>query len=119
MKRLANASEPPCRSPSVLARFAGSPAGCGKDGGLELCATSMAAHGKKGNMAELSDEQLWKVCQRKLGDCEPNGERPRLTASDSSVGCKCSPGSKREIACFRQLSLSRFSQYHCSLLPRW
>src|ERR1700722_2316362 len=71
MKRLANASEPPCRSPSVLARFAGSPAGCGKDGGLELCATSMAAHGKKGNMAELTHEQLWKVCQRKLGDCEP------------------------------------------------
>jgi hypothetical protein len=46
-------------------------------------------------MAELTHEQLWKVCQRKPGDYEPYGKhnrltttRPALILSDCSGGCK-------------------------------
>jgi hypothetical protein len=46
-------------------------------------------------MAELTHEQLWRVCQRKPGDYEPYGKRKRLTATrlalilgDCSGGCK-------------------------------
>jgi hypothetical protein len=43
-------------------------------------------------MAELTHEQLWKVCQRKPGDYEPYGKRKRLKGtkilSDCSGGCK-------------------------------
>ena len=39
-------------------------------------------------MAELANEQLWHVCQRKPSDFEPYGQRTRLTALDCSCGCK-------------------------------
>jgi hypothetical protein len=32
-------------------------------------------------MAELTDEQLWHVCQGKVGDYEPYGKRKRLKAA--------------------------------------
>ncbi len=49
-----------------------------------LCATSTRTQGEQRNMAELSHEQLWHVCQRKPSDFEPYGERRRLTASGSA-----------------------------------
>src|ERR1700692_3058357 len=76
----------------ISARFADSRAKCRKTVGSRLCATSTRALWEENNMAELSHEQLWHVCQRKPGDYEPYGKRKRLkattTLSDCSGGCK-------------------------------
>ncbi len=43
-------------------------------------------------MAELTHEQLWHVCEQRVGDYEPYGKRKRLKGtaglSDCSGGCK-------------------------------
>src|ERR1700677_29567 len=95
MRPFANASESQQTSPSVPARFAVSRERCGKSGRLRPCVTNMRALWEENNMAELTQEQLWKVCQRKPGDYEPYGKHNRLTAtrpvlilSDCSGGCK-------------------------------
>src|SRR6266567_5823327 len=89
MTRFANASRPPCRNPSIPARFAGSRENGEKVVGSTLCATSMTqVRRERERLAELSHEQLWLVCQRKPSDFEPYGQGVRSTASDCSCGCK-------------------------------
>jgi hypothetical protein len=72
MKRFANASESPWRRHIAPAKFAGSRDDSGKALIARLFATSMKrAHTEEDRVAELTHEQLWKVCQLKSCDYDP------------------------------------------------
>jgi hypothetical protein len=52
------------------ARFALSRANGGKAIGSRLCAINTRAHREQENMAELSDEQLWRISRQKTSDLQ-------------------------------------------------
>lgn len=58
------------------------PVGETSGSGLMPCATNKRAHTEQESMAELSQDQLWRICLRKPSDCEPYGTCTRLTACD-------------------------------------